>query len=223
MEAITRVVTAEQMKQIERNAAESGLSYFQMMDNAGMQASHFIKDKITKWIFSENIIVFCGKGNNGGDGFVVAREFAQCNAKITVVLVDGETLTEDASRYYQVIKAFGVPIKNLPEDQDEIAELVATADTIVDAIYGTGFHGSLNDNARIATTLINSSGAEIYSLDIPSGVNADTGETDRDAVKAKFTIAFDSYKPVHQMKNKATYCGEVVCVDIGIKEACHNL
>jgi NAD(P)H-hydrate epimerase len=87
---------------------------------------------------------------------------------------------------------------------------------MVDAIYGTGFHGKLGDTARRAAELINGSKAFVYSLDIPSGLNGDSGQADADTVTADYTIAFHRYKCAHVMAESGKYCGKLVCVGIGI-------
>lgn len=90
------------------------------------------------------------------------------------------------------------------------------ADIIIDAIYGTGFHGEFNDEIREIARLINNSDASVYSLDIPSGLNGDTGEADPDTVKADYTIVFHCLKPAHIMESAKQYCGEIVVKGIGI-------
>ncbi|WP_027400243.1 NAD(P)H-hydrate epimerase [Anaerovorax odorimutans] len=219
MNNLKRVVTASQMKQIEKNAAERGLSYYEMMENAGTQALNFIKSRET--LKNKKILIFCGKGNNGGDGFVVARQAFQYSSHVKVLLVDGEPLTEDAVKNYELIKKLKIEITNIEEENENSLSL-DEADIIVDAIYGTGFHGILRENARKAAKLINRSKAKVYALDIPSGVNGDTGEVDLEAVYADYTIAFDSCKPAHVMKELAFHLGETVCVDIGINESCYE-
>lgn len=96
-----------------------------------------------------------------------------------------------------------------------------SADVAVDALYGTGFHGELRDNGAKACALMNSIGAPVAALDLPSGVNADTGETAQGAVCADVTFAFDSYKKLHAIPASAEQCGEIILTDIGIPEECH--
>lgn len=92
------------------------------------------------------------------------------------------------------------------------------ADRIVDAIYGTGFHGELREPVRKIARLINRSKAAIYALDIPSGLNGDTGVADEDTIRAGCTIAFHRLKPAHLMEKCAGYCGKTVCLSIGIDD-----
>lgn len=218
----THVVTAKQMKQIEKNAADSGLSYYQMMENAGSAAVDFIKKQIDDT--KTRILIFCGKGNNGGDGFVVARLLQNSGYAVQAVLVDGEPVTEDAQKNFILAKEMQITFVLLKDALKDSAN--TDADVVVDAIYGTGFHGELREKARQASIFINKMAAKdkpVFALDMPSGINSDTGIADPDAVQAAYTIAFDSLKLAHQMPEARSYCGEVVCVNIGIADRCHNV
>lgn len=202
------VVTCAEMKEIERKADEKGLSYYQMMENAGNCATEYILCK--RNVNRKKVCIFCGKGNNGGDGFVVARKLFEREADLKVVLIDGEPTTEDAIKNKQICEELGIEILDIGTLDDE-------SDIIVDAIYGTGFHGAFKEKVRAAAKYINISKAEVFSLDIPSGLNGDSGIADEDTVCADHTIVFHSYKPVHVMDHTKRYCGQMICVDIGIE------
>lgn len=97
-------------------------------------------------------------------------------------------------------------------------------DAVVDALYGTGFHGSLHPAGLAACALINrqrENGAFVLAVDLPSGVNTDTGEVAEGAVHADLTVTFDSYKPLHTTPSSAPFCGEILCADIGIRDEWH--
>ncbi len=209
-----QVVTVAQMKEIERNAAESGLSYYQMMENAGTAAVNYLISIKPKE--KNDILIFCGKGNNGGDGFVAARKLLEMGADVKIVLADGEPKTEDASRNKQLCESLHIPVLDLKVSSREAAILAERADVILDAIYGTGFRGALNETVRRAAGLINNVKAVVFALDIPSGLNGDSGEADPDTVRADYTIAFHSCKPAHFSKEAEKYCGKLACADIGI-------
>ena len=98
------------------------------------------------------------------------------------------------------------------------------ADAVVDALYGTGFHGSLRPAGLAACALMNrqrESGAFVLAVDLPSGINTDTGEAAKGAVRADLTVTFDSCKPLHTAPSSAPFCGEIVCADIGIRDEWH--
>lgn len=209
-----RVVSISQMKQLEKEADLSGLSYYQMMENAGFGAYLFIKDKLNP----KSVTVFCGSGNNAGDGFVLARYFAKDNVLCNVVLCGENPKTSDAIKNYELLKDMNVNIF----DDFESAKDKINADVFVDAIYGTGFHGKFNDDVRKIAKFINSSHQKKVSLDIPSGINADTSEYDEDALKVDFTLSFDSLKYAHTNKKLKEYMGIVSVIDIKIPKNVHK-
>lgn len=210
-----RIVTSKQMKQIEQNATQYQMTSLRMMENAGCAAAQLIV-KTLREVSGLQCVVFCGKGNNGGDGFVVARKLAELGANVTVVLADGEPKTADAGKMMQLVKEMQLPILSFDEQMDEVSALLENVDVIVDAIYGSGFHGQIDIRRRQVTQTINAAIAAVFSLDIPSGINCDTGEAAEDAVMADFTIAFDSYKPAHLLPKYLPNLGQVSLASIGI-------
>lgn len=207
-----RIVTAAQMKQIERNADAAGVSYLQMMENAGTAAYHIIRSEFPQ---ANRFLIVVGKGNNGGDGFVVARLAAQEGLSVQVVLVEGNPVTHDAAYNYERLSGLNVSVISL-----DALEQITDTDLIVDALYGTGFHGQLRPTGEKICRLMQKAGCPIAALDVPSGTVCDTGEAAENAVCADLTIAFDSFKPIHTAKK---YCGHTVLADIGIPEECHIL
>lgn len=207
-----RIVTVAQMKQIEQNANESGVSYLQMMENAGTAAYREIHNA---WPEARSVAIVAGKGNNGGDGFVIARLAALDYLTVFVILAEGEPVTPDAKINYQRLKTLPITVLKL----DDITQI--QADVVIDALYGTGFHGLLRPSGRKACTCIQDSGAHIAALDVPSGLQADTGAVAEGSVQAELTIAFDSLKQVHIAPEAAPFCGKIVLADIGIPAHCH--
>ncbi|HBI64631.1 MAG TPA: NAD(P)H-hydrate epimerase [Clostridiales bacterium] len=209
-----RIVTAAQMKQLEQRANACGLSYLQMMENAGTAAYREIsahKPNI------KSIVIVAGKGNNGGDGFVIARLAAEDHLTVSVVLAEGMPVTHDAAANFDRLASLPVSIHMLSEMQS-----LPQADVVVDALYGTGFHEPLRPSGREACRMMNTSGAWIAALDLPSGIHADTGTVAQGAVRAALTITFDSCKPLHINPDSIPFCGEIVCADIGIPEHCRE-
>ena len=208
------MVTSAQMKEIERRANEAGLSYYQMMENAGIGAAEQMSSKGP--VAGKRVLLFCGKGNNGGDGFVVARKLAEKGASVKLVLAEGEPKTVDAIKNWQICETMSIPMIGL-EEETEIRHSVEAADLIVDGIYGTGFHGELREPVRTITRMINRSKAAVYALDIPSGLNGDTGDANDDTVCADWTIVFHQLKPAHLDEKSLKYCGQIICISIGIE------
>ena len=110
-------------------------------------------------------------------------------------------------------------LKKLQEDYfyESPEEILTEAGLIVDAIYGTGFHGELKPEVKIWSRTVNLSKAKVAALDIPSGLNGDLGEPDPDTIRAELTVSFHRYKPVHVMETAQPYLGEIVLGSIGIK------
>ena len=127
-------------------------------------------------------------------------------------MAEGEPKTPDAITNFALLH--DLPVEILPD-----AAAAAQADAVVDALYGTGFHGALRPAGRAACELMNqqrANGAFVLAVDLPSGINADTGAVAEGAVQADLTVTFHRAKPLHYMPGSAHYCGEVVVADIGI-------
>ena len=218
-------VSCDRMKELERATDESGLSYYQMMENAGNIAANRINE-ITMATRQRphpsgrqlTARIYCGKGNNGGDGFVVARLLKQKGWDVSLVLVDGEPQTPDAITNYGLAKELGIPVADLCAKADE----PGNPDVVVDAIYGTGFHGRLREKGAAAAAEIadaKAAGSVVFALDIPSGMGGDLtdeSELDERCVKADHTVTFHAKKAVHLQDFAAKYCGQVIVADIGI-------
>lgn len=211
-----KVVTQSQMKQVEENSLQYDMTYQRLMENAGSAAATFIRH--TFKIEGLNCMIFCGSGNNGGDGFVTARKLIENGANVLVVLVGGEPRSDEAKTMYKTIGLMGMPVLRLEESADKVMQILEKADIIVDAIYGTGFRGELGKWEKAACVAINNAIAAVVSLDIPSGMECDSGKSAGDAVTADFTVAFDSLKPVHILPEGKEKCGTVEVVEIGIPE-----
>ena len=211
-----RIVTAAQMKEIERIGNAHGLPYLQMMENAGLAAYTELQKQFPQ---PGRLLVVCGKGNNGGDGFVIARAAAKDGWNVTVFLAEGEPKTTDAITNFERLRPLPVHICT------DCAALEAQRfDVVVDALYGTGFHGALRPSGLAACGLMNrlrKDGAFVLAVDLPSGINTDTGETAEGAVHADLTVTFDSCKPLHVAETSAPLCGKIICADIGIRDELH--
>jgi len=206
-----RIVTAAQMKEIERAGDAHGLPYLQMMENAGLAAYAELQKQFPH---SGRLLVVCGKGNNGGDGFVIARAAAKDGWSVTVLLAEGEPKTADSILNFE--RLHSLPVHSVLETQSFAA--------VADALYGTGFHGELRPSGLAACGLIrrlHKSGAFVLAVDLPSGINTDTGEVAEGAAHADLTVTFDSYKPLHIAESSAPLCGKIVCADIGIRDEWH--
>ena len=210
-----KAVSAAEMKEIERIADSRGISFRQMMENAGTAAFEQMR---IKWPEAQKIVIFAGKGNNSGDGFVAARLYEKAGAQVTVILCEGMTVTEDASynfdRLTDAVKKYS--LDGMGETGGIAEKEIGEADLIVDALYGTGFHGTLRESGRRTAAMINGSGVPVCALDLPSGMNANTGEIAEGAVRADLTVVFHCRKLGHEAAGAEKQCGEIVVVSIGI-------
>jgi len=212
------IVTRNEMRQIERTALEYDLTWARLMENAGSAAAAFIRRTFPPR--GLNCLVFCGAGNNGGDGFVVARRMYENGANVLVVLVDGNPKSEHAAGMLSNLRLMEVPMLSFTESLSKVEVCIEHADIIVDAIYGIGFHGTLSERVAYACHLTNSAVAAVISLDMPTGVECDTGIVADGAVTPDFTLTFDSLKPAHVLSRDA--CGHVEVLDIGIPSEAHR-
>lgn len=205
-------VTAAQMKELERKASEAGLSYEDMMENAGQAAARILLERLPGL---RTAAVVCGRGNNGGDGFVAARKLFEAGCCAHICLADGVPGTPGAARTnYLRAQRLGVPICALEQADEAEKAFLRTAQAVVDAVTGTGFHGQLRENARLAAQLINGAQGFVLALDVPSAIEADTGRAAEGAVKAALTVTFHAKKPCHRLAKG--HCGEVRVARIGI-------
>ena len=201
----TRIVSVHMMKEREKMADLAGLSYYQMMENAGTKAFEVIQNEFES---ISSILIVCGKGNNGGDGLVIARLAALKGINVEIIFPEGEPVTTDAiTNLNKLPKSVKILLYSVPESSPDI---------IIDALYGTGFHGGLRESGKNACKFMNEFEKPVVSLDIPSGAVADTGENAENAVRAYMTIVFDSLKFIHTKENNI--CGKIVLVDIGIND-----
>ena len=204
-------VTVAEMKQIEHDADAAGLSYTQMMENAGQAAAELLMKEGPAGF--KTTAVFCGNGNNGGDGFVLARALTEAGKQVRVVLVGGEPKTSDAILNWKRAGEMHIPMQALEALSEEEEDWLLNADTVVDALYGTGFHGELRPAGKAACELINRSKGMVMALDLPSGLAADTGISAEGAVRADLTVTFHAYKYCHRLNPKQ--CGKTFAVSIG--------
>ncbi len=211
-----RVLTVENTRKVERLANESGISFLQLMENAGSYCARIIRQTFEN-TNKRNVLVVCGKGKNGGDGFVIARKLSEYGYSPTVMMTMGLPTDEESSEMLSRIRAMGITVVHYDETTDKYFE---TAQIIVDCIFGVGFKGEPNEKIAELFSKINSASATVVSIDVPSGLEGDSGKLTSSHIKADMTIAVLVLKPVHVLKPSIESCGRVVVVPIGIPEKC---
>jgi NAD(P)H-hydrate epimerase len=217
------VVSAAEMRRCDETAIRRfKIPGLLLMDRAGMAAAHWLLRHFSP-LRDRNVLIVCGPGNNGGDGFVVARTLANHGARVTVVLVARTSaLRGDAASHFSLLQreARALPgrLSIVPFGRAS-AHSTSPPALVVDALFGTGFHGKPRGTAARAIEWINGLGAPVASLDIPSGVNATTGVAEGAAVRASATVTFGLLKTGLLLNAGRERSGHVTCVDIGLPSA----
>lgn len=206
-----KLVTASQMTNLEQNAIQNyRIDGLLLMENA---ARSFCDALEAEWgnVRNKSIAVFCGKGNNGGDGFAISRHLVNRGAFVTVIAdFDPADLKQDAKKNFDIISLMEIPVTPLSEAENK------QFDMVVDALLGTGFHGVATGKIATLIDAINKSGAQIAAVDIPSGANCSDGAVDGPCVRADLTVTFALPKPGHYLYPAKEFCGKVVTTDISI-------
>lgn len=213
-----KIVTSEQMKAIEAKAMEKlSISSIVLMENAAIGATKHCLSYLKN--FSEpKAIVFCGKGNNGGDGFAIARQLFNQKISVKIVLFgDIKKATTDCFSNYTIAKNMGISTISFKQENIElISSLIKEADLCVDALIGTGLKKALYPELDLLVDLINKKSKYTIAVDIPTGVNSDNGSVPSKAIKANETIAFHLSKVGHFLSEGSLLCGSVHIEQIGI-------
>ncbi len=201
-----------QVKELDRIAIqERGIPGFELMSRAGYEVFQCIRNK---WPDTQSVAVFCGAGNNAGDGYIIARLALEAGLKVSVYsLSDPVNLKGDAHTAYQnYVEAKGTII---PFQVEEVID----ADVIVDALLGTGLDRPVTGLYALAIQVINKSPAHVVAVDSPSGLNADTGNVMGCAVKADCTVTFIGLKQGLFTGHAADYCGEISYAALAVPDA----
>jgi NAD(P)H-hydrate epimerase len=215
-----KILTARQMAEVDRLTTERYLvPSILLMENAGRSVADEL-DKACPGLSGKRITALCGRGNNGGDGFVVARYLSLRGANPSIVLFgDPDKLKGDALINWQIVRAMGLPAEILaaPAEARRYLKKQPHPDVIIDALFGTGLSKPIGTDFRHVVEWINRafSSAFIASVDIPSGLLADSAEIPGPAVKAHLTVTFSALKLAHVIPPASDLAGKVVLVPIG--------
>ena len=214
------VLTADEMRWCDDVTINTyGIAGLQLMENAGRGVAEIIKQEV-KNLSSKHVLVVCGKGNNGGDGFVVARWLLSEGCKITVLLLAlPAEIKDDAKKNFDALRKISSRAPDfiqIIKYKRWVLKKLDKPDVVVDAIFGTGFSGSVREPYMGVIEWINKLEAKVFSVDIPSGVNGSNGVVENYAVKANYTVTFGALKP-GLLCNKGRECAGIVkIVDICI-------
>ncbi len=216
------VLTRQQVRDFDSWAINTaGVPGVVLMENAGRGCGEIIIMELKKRSGSK-VCVFCGMGNNGGDGFVIARHLGNCGFNVVIVICGPSSkIKGDAEVNYKIASNMKIAIKELrPSAGDmekSVKALTQDCDLIVDAIFGTGLTGELGDDFVGLINTINSLNKPIIAVDIPSGLDCDTGLPLNNAIKAIFTVTFAAAKKGFKNPQSIEYTGQVYIASIGIE------
>lgn len=214
-----KIYTAAEMREHEQMAVDKGTTFEQLMENAGQAAA---ADLLRRFPKAGRALIVCGKGNNGGDGLVIARVLSEQDWQVDVVFVLGDKLSPLAQLNCERLNhSDGVSFIRSDELEGRTTGRLRTLKTgyglVIEGIFGTGFSGALPETVAAVCRLLNQADGFKIALDIPTGLNCDTGEADKDTFRADLTYTFAAYKTAHMTEAGKAYCGETVCLDIGIE------
>ena len=216
-----KVSTVEQMKNLDKGAIEEFKTPDTiLMENAGEAVYFVIHNEFG--IEGKRFIIFCGIGNNGGDGFVVARKLLSNGGLVTVFLLgDSEKLTGCAKDNFDIISTLPIRIERLTS-VEQITSSLLYSDAVVDAIFGTGLTRDVSGIFNKVIELINKSQTTVFSVDIPSGVNGDTGQIMGCAIRADYTITFGLPKLGNLLFPGFDLCGKLYVTHISFPPSLYN-
>ena len=213
-----KVVTSQQMREIDRKAIEeNNLSGLILMENAGLRIFQSLKN-IYSDLRLKKVIIFAGSGNNGGDGFVVARHLHNYGVKAKVFLLTPfDKIKGEAGKNLNIINKIGIELIEVETVKlEEIQKTLHDSDLIIDAILGTGLQGKVTGLKAKIIDLINIANKEVVAIDVPSGLGIDTGKIEGICIKAAHTITLALPKIGLLIFPGASYAGKVTVEDIGI-------
>ncbi|MFW6022429.1 MAG: NAD(P)H-hydrate dehydratase [Halanaerobiaceae bacterium] len=229
------ILKPDQMKEVDNKAIEAGFPEIILMETAGRgvaekarfilngedhQPDHDCNHDCSGGI-GDKVLIIAGKGNNGGDGLVTARYLDSWGYNVKIILLcEQSDLTGSAEKNYTMCKIRRMDILSFPDidegNQDEIENLIYRADLVIDAMLGTGISGEVREPYAVLIDMINQSASRILSVDIPSGIDAESGDVLGNSVIADNTMTMAYPKLGMLIYPAREYCGEIEVVDLGV-------
>mgnify|MGYP001559633287 CR=1 FL=1 len=207
---IGQIISADEAKRLDKIAVEKfSIPSIILMENAGKNTAEIILKKFHPL----QVAIFCGGGNNGGDGFVIARHLFNNDVKVKVFTAQKiSKYSGDASINLNIIQKIKIPITYLSAQKIKIPKV----DLIVDALLGTGTKGKIREPYEKIIQKINSAKIPVISVDIPSGIDADTGKKQGVAVKSNLTVTMVAIKKGLLINDGKKLSGKIIVTDIGL-------
>jgi ADP-dependent NAD(P)H-hydrate dehydratase / NAD(P)H-hydrate epimerase len=215
-----KILTAAQMREVDRRTIEMGIPGLVLMENAGHRVVELLAEKFAP-LEARRIAILCGKGNNGGDGLVIARQLFSRFRPLSlhvVLLAAPEELKGDAAQNYRMLQECGCPVTREVPAEAQLATIV------VDALLGTGISGPASGAMLEAIRQINRGFllAQVVAVDLPSGMPSDSGEPMGEQARADYTVTFTAPKPAHALAPNCDAVGELRVAQIGSPSALYD-
>ena len=214
-----KVALAKQMHEIDKSAIEEyGLPELSLMESAGHRVFEATKN-ILGGVSKKSICILAGSGNNGGDALVTARYLSNAGARVKIFLLgDKDRRTQSLNVQMRILRGMGVELQQLESDRawERLQVTLRFSDAVVDGILGTGFSGQLRPGALRLIRLVNAAKKVTIAIDIPSGVDSDTGAVGEAAMQADCTVALGLPKIGHYICPGASYVGKLLVDNIGL-------
>ncbi|MBB6446411.1 NAD(P)H-hydrate dehydratase [Bacillus benzoevorans] len=201
------IYSSKEIKAADAEAADKGMTLFALMENAGAALYREIAQLVQK---SDSIVILSGKGNNGGDGIVLARYLKNNGYRASLVFPLGEPQTAVANEHYTYFQKCGYEAEPFSEKMQP--------DWIVDGLLGVGSQLPLRSDLVNITTWINQQQKKVIAIDLPTGAASDDGNVDENTVEADYTFSLHGYKPSAFLFPSSKYYGEILSLDIGIPQ-----
>ncbi len=215
------VMTRDEVRTFDGWAINTlGIPGVVLMENAGHSCAELIEQKLAV-LTGPKVCIFCGTGNNGGDGYVIARHLVNNGFGVTVVIIGNRNKVKgDAKTNLDVFESMGQSVEqmNLADGNltKRVEALTMGMDMIVDSLFGTGLSGQLSDGYKQLIESINSRNCPVLAVDIPSGLDCDTGRPLGAAIQADYTVSFVAVKKGFTTAEATRFTGEVYIASIGV-------
>jgi hydroxyethylthiazole kinase-like uncharacterized protein yjeF len=196
------ILTCDEVRAAEQLAVKARISLWDLMRKAGQACADVLHAEFPEG----RIVVLAGPGNNGGDAFVAAQRLVDLERSVTLYELGGGARTEEGAEASRHWTGGHAPLEDLR---------IAPDDIVLDGLFGAGLSRPLSGEAAFAAEQVNASGAKVVAIDVPSGVNGDTGAVAGPAIRADVTVTFCAKKPAHVLQPAASLCGEIVVAQIG--------
>ncbi len=212
-----KLFTSAQMKELDQKTGRDySVPSLLLMEHAGYETAQIIREKLTP---HQKILVLCGQGNNGGDGLAASRFLKDWGFDVRVFLFgDSDRLKGDALVQHEILKKLGIPLFFLPDGKLQFHDFLDEADLVIDALFGIGLKRPIQGELEAFVRTLNESGKSVVSVDLPSGIDADTGKVLGTAVKADITVTFGAPKVGLYLYPGREYAGDIKVAYIGIPD-----